>query len=396
MHGCSHGSGQLRNFKTRVFAGLAPLLRSREMLMSGKLMKSLALLLLVVGTSTARACDVPVYRYAMERWPAESYQVVVFYSGALSQKQRQVVERLKRSSDTYLPYANYTVREIDLDSLTEGPMQALWESLGNPEPPRLAVRIPGSLWPEKSIWSGPVTMISAGAIIDSEARREIGRRLLSGEAATWVLVESGDREKNDAAAALLNRRLSRLKSTLKLPAAVAGASLTGAPGLRVDFSMIRLSRSDPGEELFIQMLMHAEPDLELYTSWPMAFPVYGRGRVLYALVGEGINEENIYEACAFLVGPCACEIKSLNYGFDLLMLVDWESGIGGSWVEEVGLPPLTVLSGLSPAVDQGAGTASAADSTKSRLPRNILLALGLIVIVIALWSYKVVKSNNRE
>ena len=78
------------------------------------------------------------------------------------------------------------------------------------------------------------------------------------------------------------------------------------------------------------------------------------------------------------------------------MLVDWESGIGGSWVEEVGLPPLTGLSGLSPAVDQGAGTASAADSTKSRLPRNILLALGLIVIVIALWSYKVIKSNNRE
>jgi len=359
----------------------------------GKPAKILLFWFLATCYSAAWACDVPVFRYALERWPAEDYSVLVFHRGTLSAEQREVVEHLERASRDYQAYANYAVLRIDLDSLERGPIRALWESLGEPEPPRLALRLPRGPGPGESIWSGSLTAMSARAIIDSEARREISRRILSGEAAAWVLVECGDREKDAAAAALLERSLARMEKTLELPAAVSRASSSGAPELRVGFSLVRLSRSDPAEEVFIRMLINSEPDLELYTSWPMAFPVYGRGRVLYALVGEGINEENIYEACAFLVGPCACEIKSLNPGRDLLISANWEAGLEGSWVEEVGLPPLSGLSGLraSSSYESAGGRAQA-----SSLLRNVLLALGLIVAVIALLSYKVVKSGRRK
>ena len=66
----------------------------------------------------------------------------------------------------------------------------------------------------------------------------------------------------------------------------------------------------------------------------MAFPVIGRGRVLYALVGKGNFEDTIAMASRFVVGPCSCQVKDQNPGFDLLMNVDWDEKIGGSLVSE--------------------------------------------------------------
>jgi hypothetical protein len=110
----------------------------------------------------------------------------------------------------------------------------------------------------------------------------------------------------------------------------------------LSFSTVRLSRDDPREKHLVSMLLGSEPDLEAFRE-PMAFPVFGRGRVLYALVGKGINEEYVDEACAFLAGPCSCQVKELNPGTDLLMAVDWEALLGERLVEAAELPPLTGL-----------------------------------------------------
>ena len=44
--------------------------------------------------------------------------------------------------------------------------------------------------------------------------------------------------------------------------------------------------------VLLQMLLNTEDDLKTMKE-PMAIPVFGRGRALYALVGKGINEETI-------------------------------------------------------------------------------------------------------
>jgi hypothetical protein len=90
------------------------------------------------------------------------------------------------------------------------------------------------------------------------------------------------------------------------------------------------------------MLVRAEPDLA-ERSDPMAFPVFGRGRALLPLVGPGITAENIRDSAAFLVGPCSCQIKELNPGFDLLLSAFWDQLIFDGNV------PATVLASESTA-----------------------------------------------
>jgi hypothetical protein len=120
-----------------------------------------------------------------------------------------------------------------------------------------------------------------------------------------------------------------------------------SPSVSFEFSTVSLSRTDPNERMLLSMIMHSEPDLDEYVKEPMAIPVFGRGRALYTLIGEGINADNIREAAAFLTGPCGCEIKMMNPGVDLLMAVNWDGAVMQMYeefyatAEEEELPELT-------------------------------------------------------
>ncbi len=65
--------------------------------------------LLLCSTSVC-ACNVPVFRYALERWPADNYEVVVFHRGPLASEDRSIVEWLEKSSVKHIPYSNYTLQ----------------------------------------------------------------------------------------------------------------------------------------------------------------------------------------------------------------------------------------------------------------------------------------------
>jgi len=349
----------------------------------------------VFSVSSLWPCDVPVFRYALERWPVEIYEVTVYHRGLLSHEQSKDVEALKRYSQAFLNHSNFIIRDIDLDMQPELAPQALQLCLGTSDLPYLMVHYPGNLKEKRIIWSGPLSGIAARGIIDSPVRREISRRILSGETAVWLLVESGNSLKDNATESVIKETLAMMEKKLKLPEVVTGVAPQGAPDLRIGFSLVRLSRSDPEEKFLVRMITHSESDLEQYKSWPMAFPIYGRGRVLYALVGQGINEDNISEACAFLAGPCACEIKYSNPGMDLLMPVDWEEGIGGSWVDAVALPPLATLAAIAKGSEAGKFN-NQVDNSNNPLYRNIFLVLALVVVVIALVSFKLLRSGRGD
>ena len=55
----------------------------------------------------------------------------------------------------------------------------------------------------------------------------------------------------------------------------------------------------------------------------MAIPVFGRGRALCALVGDGLSEDEIASAAKFLCGACFCSVKRDCPGKDLLLDADW-------------------------------------------------------------------------
>ena len=99
--------------------------------------------------------------------------------------------------------------------------------------------------------------------------------------------------------------------------------------LKIDFSAIRLSRDNPEERVFIQMLLKCSENLTS-NQGPLAFVVFGRGRLLRVFTEELFEEKAISETCKFLAGPCACTIKAKNPGFDLLFSTAWDSALGSS------------------------------------------------------------------
>ncbi len=343
---------------------------------------------LVLWTAPAHACSVPVFRWALERWEADPYEVVVFHQGPMEPAEQAVVDQL--TSDAT---ANVAVRLVDLAEQPGDQTQALLERYTSLELPWVMVRYPAISMIKKDVWAGSLNDAALKTALDSPKRRDIAQRLIDGDAAVWVLLESGEKEKDDAAAKLLTEQLGEMQEMLKLPEQSVDLAYTGwntptPPDLPISFSLLRLSRAEASERMFVRMLLHSEPDLTTFEE-PMAFPILGRGRALYALVGAGINEDNVAEACTFLVGACTCQVKQLNPGTDLLMAVDWDRRIEDKLVTELEVVPFPALAetveaqpDLPPAV------------ASNTLVRSVLFVAALQMVIVAAATFILLKRKR--
>ncbi len=291
------------------------------------------------------ACSVPVFRWALERWQADHYELLVFHEKALSEEDQAALRALEqRAKDPKAP-ANLEVHDIDVTHPIDDRYEAAWKQAQGVPLPMCFLLYPRNAHIAKPVWTGPLSELRLNALMNSPVRRELAKRILDGQSGVWLFLRSGDQANDEVVAKLLSEQVELANKTLRLPDLTGDETLEGpdppdVSNLRVEFSVIALKRDDPEEAMLVQMLLGSEPDLREYRE-PMAFPVYGRGRVLYALVGKGINPDTIMKANAFLIGECACEIKAQNPGSDLIMPVDWEGGIGASVIGAVSeLPPL--------------------------------------------------------
>jgi len=188
--------------------------------------------------------------------------------------------------------------------------------------------------PDRLVSVLPLVDDTVDQLIDSPVRQQVVKELLGGESAVWIFVPCGDKDQDAAAIKRLNDQVATSEQDLELPPqdeieADEFFRIENPIELRLGFSIVTLDRDDPKEKIFLAMLLGSEPDLESLDQ-PMAFPVIGRGRVLYALVGKGIYSDTIHSACRFVVGPCSCQVKEQNPGFDLLLSVPWDERLGGS------------------------------------------------------------------
>lgn len=279
--------------------------------------------LVVLGFAiTAHACNVPVFRFALERWRPDPYRVTVFHRGALSDADRALIAPVEEQQDK--SQLNLAVRTLDVSGL-EAADQELFAAHVKATLPLLVVQYPAHLRIAEPAWTAPLGRESVALLTDSPIRRELVKRLTDGQTAVWLLLEGGDREKDDAAAVLIQEQTQQLQQKLKLPELTDSSEdkLLAATPLQVAFSVLRVARND-AEQPLIQMLLHSESDLA-ERSDPMVFPVFGRGRALLPLIGAGITADNIHDSAAFLVGACSCEVKEQNPGFDLLLAADWDA-----------------------------------------------------------------------
>jgi hypothetical protein len=371
----------------------------------------------VIGfLALVHACQVPVFRYALERWTSDKYRVVLTPgTEGWTEEEKEALDlltSLARSGDVPV---NLTVQEGERSSgAPDGRMELFYPGYH-----------PGVVRPP--IWKGRLTRDNVRSLLDSPLRRELAKRILEGQSAIWLIVESGNEEADAAAEALLNEASQYAGGKLEIPEGVVGRDeieagkplpldqenvLQSDVPLKIEFSVLRVGRDDPAEQIFLPMLLNLEDDLHEWASDPMAFPIFGRGRVLEPLIAKGIARANILEDLGYLCGACSCEVKDQNPGMDLLMAVNWDAAIEGSEIilEKV-LPPLegtaVFLSGASVEAEgtssatppeevlSEAGESGQDEPVVSRAVRPLAISLIVVVVLVGVGTVLQLRRNRK-
>lgn len=325
----------------------------------------------------AIACDVPVFRYALERWKPDLYELLVVHSGLLTPEQTSIIDRLTKLATRPVPddapvisekpriaSLNVAVRLVDTSKAIDKATREILDEAkievapGKPTTPTLVLDYPHGAKHQGVAWTGPLTKENAESLIDSPARKEVARRLLAGDSSVWVFLATGD-AKADAAAMENLATLLKARERKWMPTTpVRGATDEDSATLNIRHTILRVEAGDEKEAVLRSTLLNSEEEIAGLAG-AKAFPVFGQGRSLYALVGRGMTERNVDEAISFLTGACSCEIKAQNPGVDLLMTADWSNPAGLRYAEDAE-PKLTSLAAMA----QSAETIESATPTK--------------------------------
>jgi|GEM_PF-2418296 len=332
-------------------------------------------------------CDAPVFRYALERWVADSYRLYIYHNGPLSHSDNQIVEWLYKNSAENKSDTNFVIETINKEKDMKDTHKRIWEIL-TADTPSIIPELPLILlmYPEKAlfngiVWKAPLSRDSAERLIHSPARQAIAANITqSGHAIVWVLLQSGKADQDNKTAELISDNLPGMANIINERLTYEFSAISNPLKRHTDFSLVIISRDDPKEDVLIKNLMLSEPGLFSLTEFPMLFPVYGRGRVLYALAGSGINDNTIKNASEFLTGICACEVKETSPGVDLLISADWDSYPGDPWIEEeIVLTSSASMSGYNNQNEEGFWNETEYDGALDERPCS-MLATSLFII----------------
>lgn len=258
-----------------------------------------------LGASAVFGCDVPVFRYALDHWPADAFRL----------------EAAAKALQTE-PLAT------EFRNLSSGSGLNLEAALGtNGTRLFFPLHVRDA---EKPAWQGELSPAVYRQLTDSPARQSLIKRILDGDSAVWVLVEGSAAETNEAAAHLLTDRLHFLESATGLPTLDPNdpdSQVGPGPLLKVQLSLLRVKRTDPNEQSFLAQLAGPAGLSAFPTNQPFVAVVFGRGRVLGAWPQDRLNEGFIEDVTHFLLGSCSCEVKGQNPGWDLLLRVDWDEAL---------------------------------------------------------------------
>lgn len=255
----------------------------------------------LVFASEICACTIPVFRYALDRWEADKFHLVLPASAAQDTALQDVLRPLRANGK-----ANMDITTSRDAAVTKAELRNSRES-------------------SQLVWSGTLDQASLAALLDSPARKKIVESILAGDSFIWVIADSGSAQ-DAAEVERIEKRLKFLEQVAALPIQDPNdpdSQLGPGPPLRLKFTTLRLRRDDPAEKVFLKMLAGPKGEIDPETT-SFAAPVFGKGRVLGAWPLALLDDATLEEASMFLVGRCGCRIKNENPGWDLLLNVDWE------------------------------------------------------------------------
>lgn len=252
------------------------------------------------------ACTIPVFRYALDRWEADRFQLILPASTAQNPELTDLLRPLRANGKANLDIT--TAKDVGIT----------------------AAELRDSKNRERSLWRGALDKAALEAVLDSPGRREITQRILAGESVVWVMVDDG-RAESQPEMERIEKRLRFLEQVASLPIQDPNdpdSQLGPGPALGLKFTTLRLRADDPAEQILISML--AGPEGKVDPAKAFAAPVFGRGRVLGAWNLDLLDDAALEEACMFLVGRCSCRLKNENPGWDILMNIDWPEALAGA------------------------------------------------------------------
>jgi hypothetical protein len=276
----------------------------------------------LMSTSSASACTVPVFRYALEKWDLTPYEIFVYHDGALPNALTKELAKWDVPNR-----ANIEITLLNVKGKLTTEQTKLLERYGkNEKLPWMLVRSKAPEAPDVA-WSGACTIDHLDALIDSPMRRTLLAHLTRGDSAVYLLLTSDDEKADREAYALAVKELKQLEKAIPLPEQKDdGPKLRLPLPLKMSLPLLVLDRKSADEAALIRLLLGVEDGLDK-AKGPMLFAIYGKGRVLPPLYNHGevanLNAKMLLHVTQFLCGPCSCEVKDRVPGTDLLMLANW-------------------------------------------------------------------------
>lgn len=302
----------------------------------------------VVYLAAPLPCNVPVFRYALERWPSDDYQLVIYHQGALTSADQQRLNGLEQAvawKDSKVPgpaskAVNLQVYRIDIDSSSESKdaepsrLRERWKtelSGKSLKTPFVELRTGIVAGKRSTIWQGPFEALDVSSLLQSPTRTQIIKRLLKGDAVVWLVLKSNDPDKHKTVSEMLRQKNKSLSGEVELPDGIGlpGSELYSDVPLLLDFTVIELDRNDKQETILINLIRALDQEA-FERDEPIVMPVFGRGRALEVIPASRVDEGLIGDLTAFLCGACSCQVKERNPGFDLLISVDWQDKLFGN------------------------------------------------------------------
>lgn len=294
-----------------------------------------AVLVFIVTAAGAFACNIPVFRFALERWRQDEVAVTVFHHGQLTAADEEQVNRLRMMSVRAGGTLNMDVRAIDPaeglstsdEALYAGVAGELREDSGSV----IAVaRLKAGRGREVTLHEGLLSSFEPAGLFSSPVRSELKARMLRGDAVVWLLLKGDSDRQTDEVRDRLRATLASLPGQLELPEGIGepGSELYSEVPLLLQFSVLEVDPDDDREANLVRLLRRLQP-AAAERGLPIAAPVFGRGRVLEVIPGDQLSSELIVDLTRFLSGACSCQVKDLNPGFDLPMTADWQTELFG-------------------------------------------------------------------
>ena len=143
----------------------------------------------------ARACDTPVYRYAMYRWLPAPYEVYYFHEGELDDAAQQLKAVVEKAGETAEAPTNIVFLSVDLtqdrDLVGVPPdIKTAWQKQDQPPIPSYFVSSPVG----GHLFTGSLSLPDLEAMIDSPTRQQVGQALEAGKAGVYILLTNDDAE----------------------------------------------------------------------------------------------------------------------------------------------------------------------------------------------------------